>query len=109
MHRAFLSSLFLSYVLLFLQNTLPVVSWSTFIVSHTAGQDDTPALTAAIANYSSNSTILFQKGITYNIFTPIKFPILTNVEILIEGNLTYSTNITAIQNIVASSKYPGAW
>ncbi|KAJ4471686.1 pectin lyase-like protein [Lentinula edodes] len=97
MHRAFLSNLFLSYGLLFLQNTLPVASWSTFIVSHTAGQDDTPALTAAIANYSSNSTILFQKGITYNIFTPIKFPTLTNVEILIEGNLTYPTNITAIQ------------
>ncbi|KAJ3849024.1 pectin lyase-like protein [Lentinula lateritia] len=102
MHRAFLSSLFLSYALLFLQNTLPVVSWSTFIVSHTAGQDDTPALTAAIANYSSNSTILFQKGITYNIFTPIKFPTLTNVEILIEGNLTYPTNITAIQGAILS-------
>ncbi|KAJ3862256.1 pectin lyase-like protein [Lentinula novae-zelandiae] len=109
MHRAFLSSLFLSYGLLFLQNTLPVVSWSTFIVSHTAGQDDTPALTAAMANYSSNSTILFQKGITYNIFTPIKFPTLTNVEILIEGNLTYPTNITAIQDIVTSFSYSGAW
>ncbi|KAJ3888884.1 pectin lyase-like protein [Lentinula edodes] len=109
MHRAFLSNLFLSYGLLFLQNTLPVASWSTFIVSHTAGQDDTPALTAAIANYSSNSTILFQKGITYNIFTPIKFPTLTNVEILIEGNLTYPTNITAIQDIVTSSSYSGAW
>ncbi|KAJ3794074.1 pectin lyase fold/virulence factor, partial [Lentinula aff. detonsa] len=71
---------------------------STFVVPHTADQDDTPALTAALANFSTNSTILFQKGTTYNIFTPIKFPTLTNVEVVIEGNLTYPTNITAIQS-----------
>ncbi|KAJ3715867.1 pectin lyase-like protein [Lentinula raphanica] len=98
-----------SSVALLLQNTLPVTSWSTFVVPHTSSQDDTPALTSTLANFSSNSTIIFQKGITYNIFTPIKFPTLTNVEILIEGNLTYPTNITAIQDIVASSSYPGAW
>ncbi|KAJ3785430.1 pectin lyase fold/virulence factor [Lentinula aff. detonsa] len=109
MFRTSSLSLLSCYVLLLLRNTHPVASWSTFVVPHTADQDDTPALTAALANFSTNSTILFQKGTTYNIFTPIKFPTLTNVEVVIEGNLTYPTNITAIQNIVASSSYPGAW
>lgn len=78
-----------------------VFAWKTFIVPHTASQDDIPALAAALAtgNYSSNSTILFQKGITYNIFTPIKFSVLTNVEIAIEGNLTYPADIPTVQGM----------
>ncbi|KAJ3769399.1 pectin lyase-like protein [Lentinula raphanica] len=99
-----------SSVALLLQNTLPVTSWSTFVVPHTSSQDDTPALTSTLANFSSNSTIIFQKGITYNIFTPIKFPTLTNVEILIEGNLTYPTNITAIQGSrLADNTFKTLW
>ncbi|KAJ3967342.1 pectin lyase fold/virulence factor, partial [Lentinula raphanica] len=87
-----------------------VTSWSTFVVPHTSSQDDTPALTSTLANFSSNSTIIFQKGITYNIFTPIKFPTLTNVEILIEGNLTYPTNITAIQGSrLADNTFKTLW
>ncbi|KAF8079271.1 pectin lyase-like protein [Lyophyllum atratum] len=84
-------------------------AWNTFVVPHVDGQDDTPGLTAVLANFSTNSTILFQKGITYNIFTPIKFPALNNVEIRFEGNLTYPTDIPAIQAIVGSSSFPGAW
>jgi hypothetical protein len=74
-----------------------VSATTTFVVPHTAGQDDTPALTAALAGYTSYSTILFQSGVTYNIFTPIKFPVLNNVEIQIEGNLTYPKDISKIQ------------
>ncbi|RDB24422.1 putative exopolygalacturonase C [Hypsizygus marmoreus] len=84
-------------------------AWNTFVVPHTAGQDDTSGLTAVLANYSTNSTILFKQGITYNIFTPIKFPVLNNVEIRFEGNLTYPTDIPAIQAIVGSSSFSGAW
>lgn len=69
----------------------------TFVVPHVPGQDDTPGLAAVLSNYSTNATILFQKGITYNIFTPIKFPKLTNVEVRIEGNLTYPSDIATIQ------------
>jgi hypothetical protein len=68
-----------------------------FVVPHTPGQDDTPGLSAALADYSSDSIILFKHGVTYNIFTPIKFPVLTNVEVQIEGNLTYPTDIPIIQ------------
>lgn len=80
-------------------------AWTTFTVPHTAGKDDTPALTTALAtgNFSNNATILFKEGTTYNIFTPIKFPKFTNVEVRIEGNLTYPTDIPTIQGIVGSS------
>ena len=73
---------------------------TTFIVPHSDGGDDTPGLLSAIGNYTTDSTILFEKGITYNIFSPITFPKLTNVEISIQGNLTYPTDISAVQGTV---------
>ncbi|KAJ7239762.1 pectin lyase-like protein [Mycena haematopus] len=79
-------------------------AWDTFLVPHTPGGDDTPGLLSLVTNHSSDATILFSKGITYNIFTAIKFPVLTNVEIGIEGNLTYPTNISEIQG-----SFPGSW
>ena len=80
-----------------------VAAWKTFVLPHVDGQDDTPPLNAALAsgNYSTNATILFAKGTKYNIFTPIKFPALTNVEVAIEGNLSYPDDIPTIQ-----SRYP---
>ena len=76
-------------------------AWTTFSVPHVDGQDDTPALMTAMSSssLSANATILFEKGITYNIFTPIKFPSLRNVEIAIEGNLTYPDDITSVQGM----------
>ena len=73
-------------------------AWRTFSVPHVAGSDDTPGLMAALENYTSNATILFEKGVTYNVFTPITFPILTNVEVNIQGNLSYPTDIPTIQS-----------
>ena len=75
-------------------------AWKVFNVPHTDGQDDTPAITTAFAagRLSANTTILFKKGVTYNIFTPIKFPIFNNVEVRIEGNLTYPKDIPTIQS-----------
>lgn len=76
-----------------------VGAWQTYIVQHIPNSDDTPALLKALTsgNITTNTTILFQKGSTYNIFTPIKFPLLTNVEVRIEGNLTYPEDIATIQ------------
>lgn len=86
-------------------------AWKVLTVPHTQGQDDTPALTAALAtgNFSSDSTILFQKNVTYNIFTPVVFPVFTNVEVRVEGNLSYPDDIATIQNIVGSSGFSGSW
>ena len=74
-----------------------VAAWTTYVVPHTPGADDTPAVLSGLTAHSTNATILFQKGITYNIFTPIKFPLLTNVEVSIQGNLSYPTDIASIQ------------
>ncbi len=76
-----------------------VRAWRTHVVSHAPHADDTPALLEALAlgDITANATILFQRGLTYNIFTPIKFPVLTNVEVRIEGNLTYPEDIATIQ------------
>lgn len=76
-------------------------AWNTYEVPHASGKDDTPALASALTNASitSNTTILFKKGTTYNIWTPIKFPTLKNVEISIQGNLTYPDAIATVQSM----------
>jgi len=46
---------------------------------------------------TTNATILFKRGVTYNIFTPVVFPKLVNVEVRIEGNLTLPDDISTVQ------------
>ncbi|EEB94687.1 hypothetical protein MPER_06457 [Moniliophthora perniciosa FA553] len=84
-------------------------AWDTFVVPHTPDKDDAPALVAALAKHASDATILFEKGITYNIWTPVKFPELRNVDIVIEGNITLLDDVAAVQATVASSEFPGHW
>lgn len=90
---------FSSKVGLLLAGAHLVNAWTTFTVPHTPGKDDTPAVLAALPSYAENATILFQGGITYNIFTPVKFPVLNNVEIVISGNLSYPDDIPTIQGM----------
>jgi hypothetical protein len=80
-------------------------AWTTYVVPHTDGADDTVALMQAFktGQYSSNATILFEKGVHYNIFTPISFPKFANVEVAIEGNLTIPSDVVTVQKIVADS------
>ncbi|KAJ3574363.1 hypothetical protein NP233_g1817 [Leucocoprinus birnbaumii] len=76
-------------------------AWNTFTVAHSPGQDDTPALVQALPDLAANTSIVFKKGVTYNLFTPIKFPVLNNVEIVIEGNLTYPEDIATVQGALS--------
>ena len=76
------------------------LAWTTYVVPHSQGKDDTPALAAALATdpkLATDATILFEKGIAYNILTPIRFPYFRNVVISIQGNLTYAADIKATQ------------
>ena len=76
------------------------LAWTTYVVPHSAGNDDTPALVAAFSadpKLSTNATILFEQGITYNISTPIRFPRFENVIVSVQGNLTYAADIKATQ------------
>lgn len=88
------------------------LAWTTYVVPHSSGKDDTPALAAAFSankGLAKDATILFQKGVTYNIATPLTFPKLQNVVVSIQGNITYAADIKVTQAIVQSSSYPGHW
>jgi len=83
-------------------------AWSAFVVPHTDGADDTPALMAAVSEYTRDASIVFEANTTYNIWSPITFPTLTNVEVVIKGNLSYPTSIETVQNNVAAAvSFPG--
>lgn len=76
------------------------LAWTTYVVPHSAGNDDAPALAAAFSSnpqLATNATILFEGGATYNIATPILFPRLENVIVSVQGNLTYAADIEATQ------------
>ncbi|KAJ7203142.1 pectin lyase-like protein, partial [Mycena pura] len=104
---------FLIFTLLSVHQAL---GWTTFVVPHnSSGGDDMSTLAAAFASSNGttrdlavNSTIIFKKGITYNLFSAIRLPILRNVEIRIEGNMSYLEDIAALQAVVAAKGYPGA-
>ncbi|KAJ7787144.1 pectin lyase-like protein [Mycena olivaceomarginata] len=93
---------FLAFTLLSVHQ---VFGWTTFVVPHnSAGGDDMSTLTAAFVSSNGttrdlavNSTIIFKKGITYNFFSAIRLPVLQNVEIRIEGNMSYLEDIPALQ------------
>jgi len=78
------------------------LAWTTYIVPHSPGNDDTPALAAALSadpKLSTNATILFKEGVTYNISTPILFPYLENIIVSVQGNLTYASDVHATQGV----------
>ena len=81
-------------------------AWTTFTVPHADDSDDTLALIAALAtgSLSNNATILFAKGVKYNISTPIKFPVLNNVEVRIEGNLSLPDDIPTVQSMCTQQR-----
>jgi len=75
-------------------------AWTTYIVPHSEGNDDSPALAAAFAadpKLATDATIIFKKGVTYNISTPILFPRFNNVIVSVQGNLSYGADIKATQ------------
>lgn len=80
--------------------SLATAQWTTYTVPHSSGEDDALALNAALsadASLTTNATILFQRGVTYNILTPVKFPTFQNVIVSIQGNITYASDIDQTQ------------
>lgn len=74
------------------------------------GGDDSPGITQTINDCGANSRVVFQEGVTYNLFTPWKFTNLSNIELVFLGNLTLSDNITYVQSVVNNAKiFPGQW
>lgn len=90
----------LPYLAFVLSFTSLAAAWTTYIVPHSSGGDDTPALTTALSNnqgLTTDATILFQQGVTYNILTPIVFPTLQNVIVSVQGNITYAADVQETQ------------
>ena len=90
--------------LLRLASTLSFVSlalaWTVYTVPYSGGNDDAPALNAALKShpeYVTDVTILFKQGIKYNFNTPVYFPRLTNAIVSVQGNISYASNIAATQ------------
>jgi len=84
----------------------------TFIVPHTSSSaDDTLALLAALPAIQNGTydRVLFEKGTTYQLLTPVNFGSLKDVEIAIEGNISLPNSMTNVQSIVGNSSFPGAW
>ncbi|KAE8350444.1 putative exopolygalacturonase C [Aspergillus coremiiformis] len=66
--------------------------------------DDSPEVSRVFARCATNSVIIFQEGVDYNIFHPIRATNLSNVEIQMHGNLHLPQNISAVQEIVNAGK-----
>ncbi|QDS71687.1 hypothetical protein FKW77_008185 [Venturia effusa] len=64
--------------------------------------DSTPAILDTFKNCSSDSVVVFKEGADYNIFTPLTFPTLKNVEIRMGGILHFPKDIPTVQKIVAA-------
>lgn len=76
------------------------LAWTTYTVPHSGGNDDTPALAAAFAadpTLATNTTIIFENGVTYSMVTPIRFPRFENVIVSIQGNISYAVDIQKTQ------------
>lgn len=75
-------------------------AWRTYTVPYSGGNDDAPALNAVFKSnpeLATDATILFKKGVTYNLNTPVSFPRFKNVVISVQGNISYAANIAATQ------------
>jgi polygalacturonase len=65
-------------------------------------ENSSSAILAAFKNCTTNAAVIFKEGQNYNIFTPINFPKLTNVEIRMGGNLHLPKDIKTVQSIVSA-------
>ncbi|RJE22938.1 hypothetical protein PHISCL_04707 [Aspergillus sclerotialis] len=62
--------------------------------------DDSPAISEALAKCSTNSVIVFEDGVDYNVFQPISARNLSNVKIQMDGTLHLPQDIPSTQEIV---------
>lgn len=106
-----LSSLLLGPVQAYwLPETLDYSVTTCVVPKNTSGDDDSPSFASTVARCNSSSQIILSGNETYNLLTPISFTGLTNVEFVINGNVSLSSNVSDIEAVVGNSKiYPGHW
>ncbi|KAB8073723.1 putative exopolygalacturonase C [Aspergillus leporis] len=101
---AFLSSVPLAHAAGDTSSTLHSRSRQCVIRSSNGTTDDSPEVSRVFARCATDSVIVFQEGVDYNIFHPIQATNLSNVEIQMYGNLHLPQNISAVQKIVNAGK-----
>lgn len=84
-------------ILAFLTLFTGIKCTTCIIPSSNGTEDDSPAISKALATCAKNATIVFSEGVDYNIYTPIRATNLSNVTILMQGNLHLPQNVTQIQ------------
>lgn len=80
------------------------------VPKNTTGDDDSPSVTATVAACGNSSQIIFSGNETYNLLTPLILTGLSDVEFVINGNVSLSTNVSYVESVVGNSElYPGHW
>lgn len=80
------------------------------VPKNTRGNDDSPSVTATVSACGNSSRIVFSGNETYNLLTPVSFTGLTDVEFVINGNVSLPTNVSYVESVVGNSTlYPGHW
>ncbi|KAJ5692522.1 exopolygalacturonase C [Penicillium macrosclerotiorum] len=70
------------------------------IPASNATADDSATVNRVLAQCATDSVIVFQEGVDYNIFNPISATNLSNVEIRMNGNLHLPQSVAEVQRIV---------
>ncbi|KAE8154027.1 putative exopolygalacturonase C [Aspergillus avenaceus] len=70
------------------------------VPSSNGTRDDSSGISSVFARCATDSVIVFEEGVNYNVFQPIKATNLSNVEIQMYGNLHLPQNISEVQKIV---------
>ncbi|KAK8038979.1 polygalacturonase [Apiospora rasikravindrae] len=74
------------------------------------GTDDTPNIVKTTAECGDHSRVVFEKGTTYSLWTPLQLKSLSNVEFVFNGNVSLPDNVSYVESVVAdTSIYPGRW
>ncbi|KAJ7060913.1 pectin lyase fold/virulence factor [Mycena amicta] len=89
--------------------TKPARPTCTVVHSTVPGADDSPSIREAVANCSTNATILFMAGVDYNAFTPVMFTLGQDVTVQLSGNINLPENISAVQAGVTGKFYRSGW
>lgn len=80
------------------------------VPKNTTGDDDAPGVRAAVTACGDDSQIVFRADETYNLLTPLSFTGLTNVELVLHGNISLPSNVSYVESVVGNSRlYAGRW
>ena len=107
---ALLSVLCASATAYWLPETLGTTVTTCSVPKNSTGDDDSPSITATVTACGNSSQVVFSGNETYNLMTPISFTGLSDVEFVINGNVSLPSNVSYVESVVGNSKlYPGHW